>query len=336
MTDPGAATPVESARTTPERPKRPLLGRPAVVAVISAVTFAVVMAWEIAGRSALTMDELHTALLARTFADGEVLPFWIGGVTRYEGGSWLIAWPVSALMRLGAYGSAATSWSAGAVAMMTVGFSSYWLAREVRPSAGLLLGGVAAAASPELVHYSYRAWGSLCEALVILPLGALLYSAWLDRGRPLLATPLLGMALAGAVVVSYLHMVTALVWSVVHLLEARSQGRKARRSWTELAIVAGSAVTGFAAWIVSAVPIRSEAWMVRDGRSLWSTWSDLLLVRIDKIAGHLPRAWIGSQQEVSELRLAAGIALSVLTIAAGVVLWRRHGRQRWLVVYAAG
>ena len=59
------------------------------------VIFAAAMISQIVRRSALTMDELHTLLLGISWMRGDVLPFYVGSVSRYEGGSWLIAWPVS-------------------------------------------------------------------------------------------------------------------------------------------------------------------------------------------------------------------------------------------------
>jgi hypothetical protein len=90
----------------------------------------------------------------------------------------------------------------------------------------------------------------------------------------------------------------------------------------------------FGVWLALAVPIQEEALQVRGGRSLASAWLDLLLVRVDLVAMHLPRAWIGGQLPHTLPRLVAGLGLSSLVIAAGVVAWRRGGRLRWVVVFA--
>ena len=84
--------------------------RKLVLAAAGAVViFAAAMISQIVRRSALTMDEIHTLLLGTSWMQGDVLPFYVGSVTRYEGGSWLIAWPVSWLLGMGASGTAATS-----------------------------------------------------------------------------------------------------------------------------------------------------------------------------------------------------------------------------------
>ena len=165
----------------------------------SACIFLAIIGWQIHQRSALTMDEVHTLLLARCFAAGETLSFYLGSVTRYEGGSWLIAWPVSLLLRLGAYGSGATSWTAGGISVATVALSSWLLARRINGLAGLVFGPLLALCTVEYLHYSYRAWGSLAEALLALPLFGLALDRWWSTGRrPLTAIAcglLLGLAL---------------------------------------------------------------------------------------------------------------------------------------------
>ena len=329
---PTSDEPVLSARRSGPQPA-PVWGRPWSAALLGTALFATVLAFWISRRGALSVDELHTALLGRLWADGQSLSFYVGSVTRYEGGSWLIAWPVSWLMRLGAWGTAATSWAAGAISLITVFTASLWVAREERPLAGLAVGPLVALCAPELVHYSYRAWGSLCEALVFLPLLALAFGAWLDRGRGLLAATLLGLLLGVAVVVSYLHMLTALTLLVVLAEQARRSGRW-RRAGAEAGVVGGVALLVFAAWIAVAVPIPAEALEVRGGRSLFSALRDLLVVRVDRVVLHLLRAWAGGLLPHTALRLAAGTGLTLLALTGAVVAWRRGGRTRWVVLFA--
>lgn len=324
--------PVLSARRSDPLPAS-TWGRPWIAALISTAAFGAVLAFWIARRGALSVDELHTALLGRLWADGEPLSFYVGSLTRYEGGSWLIAWPVSWLMRLGAWGTAATSWTAGAIALVTVFATSLWLARAERPLAGLAVGPLAALAAPELVHYAYRAWGSLCEALVFLPLLALAFSAWQDRGRRLSVAPAVGLLLGLAVVFSYLHMLTALALLAVLAEEARRTARW-KRAATEAALIGASASLVFGAWVALMVPIPAEALEIRGGRSLLSACSDLLFVRLDRVLLHLPRAWIGELLPHTALRLAAGVGLTLMTVAAAVVAWRRGGRTRQVVLFA--
>ena len=212
-------------------------------ALFSAGLFATAMAWQIGARSALTMDELHTLLVARLIAAGESVPFYLGSVSRYEGGSWLICWPVALLLRLGAWGSAATCWAAGSIALVTVALSSLWLGRRFGPLSALCLGPLLAVCAPEFVHYSYRAWGSLPEALVVYPLAAFGYEAWLSAGRRPGGSLLLGLLLAAAIVLSYLHMVTALLFVVLHQLDSRGLPRGSVA--LQLVLVTSAAVAGF-------------------------------------------------------------------------------------------
>jgi hypothetical protein len=309
-----------------------LLARPWATAALGSAIFAVVVAFQISIRTPLSLDELHTALLARALANGESVSFYVGSVSRYEGGSWLIAWPVAGLMKIGAWGTAATSWTAALISIATVFLMSLWVGREVRPSAGLGLGPLAAAAAPELVHYSYRAWGSLSEALLFLPLLALAYSAWVDRGRRLPSAPLLGLLLGVSVIFSYLHMLTALVFVAVQGLDARREHRM-RRAALETVLVGVTALAVFGLWLATVVPFASEALSIRDGRPLTSLVGSFLLVRMDLVLTHLPQAWAGAITEMTPLRLAAGIALTVLTIVSAVAVSQQPGRARWGVVF---
>jgi len=318
----------EAAATSPSR-LRALFARPSAAVVLSTALFAAMMAWQIVHRSALTLDELHTLLIARVLLAGEELPFFIGSVSRYEGGSWLVAWPVSWLLRLGAYGSAATCWTAGLLSLATVALSSWWLARTVRPAAGLLLGPLLAVCAPEFVHYSYRAWGSIGEALLVFPIAALAYGSWLRRGRPLAGAVLLGLLLAAAVIVSYLHMVTALLFVALQVME-RPVGRSARVA-TETALVAACAALGFGAWLWLAVPYLGEALTVRGGTSLVATLDNLVLVRLDLIAWNFPQAWMGQHLDRGVVPGAAAVGLSLLSLWSGWVVWQAGGRGRWLV-----
>ena len=311
------------------------LARPAVAAALSTLMFGAAMVSQIVRRSALTMDEIHTALLGMSWAQGEVLPFYVGSVTRYEGGSWLIAWPVSWLLRAGAGPVASTSWAAGLIAITTVFCASLWLARTHRWLSGAAVGLVAACV-PELVHYSYRAWGNLAEALVILPLGALALSAWIDRGRSLRTAPLLGLLAASGVVLSYFHMITALALVAVLLTEAWPHGALRRRAAAiELGVIAGSALAAFGLWVLVTYPFPFEAAHVRDGRSLLSLLPSLLFPRIDTIVLQLPGAWVGQLLDATPARLLAGGGLSVLTVGGAVAAWRSESRRlRWLVLFA--
>jgi len=303
--------------------------RPGACAALGTVAFAAVVASQILGRGALSMDELHTALVGASIAAGDVPSFYVGSVSRYEGGSWLIAFPVGALLALGAWATAATSWTAAAISIATVGLGSLWLARSVRPTAGLALGPLLAVAAPEIVHYSYRAWGSLHEALVMLPILALAGTTWLDRRRSRGGAVGLGALLGIGLILSYVHFVTALAIVGVAVLEA---GSDRRRAVADLALLGGTAAAVLGAWILLAVPFPGEALEVRGGRSLASTLPDLLLMRLDLVLRDLPKAWIGAWQDSSPLKVGAAVGLSVLAAAAAVAVWRRGGRGRHLVI----
>lgn len=314
---------------------RDQLRRPIVAAAVSTLIFGAAMVAQIVRRSALTMDELHSLLLGLSWAQGDVLSFYVGSVTRYEGGSWLIAWPVSWLLRLGAGPVASTSWAAGVISLTTVFLASLWLARTSRRWLAGAAVGLLAACVPELVHYSYRAWGNLCEALVILPLGALAYGAWIDRGRRLPWAPPLGLLLAFGVVLSYFHMITAVAFVLVQAVEAWPQGPERRkRAAIETGIVGVAALAAFGVWVQLMYPFPDEATGVRDGHSLLSLVPSLLLPRLDLIVRHLPGAWIGQLLDVTPLRLGAGAVLTALGIGGAVAAWRSADRRlRWLVLF---
>ena len=314
-----------------------LLKRPAACAAVGTAVFAAVVAWQIAHRGALSMDELHTALLGRAIAAGDGPSFYVGSVSRYEGGSWLIGYPVALLLRLGAWATAATSWTAGGLAIAAVFAASLWTARAAKPSAALGVGPILGLAAPEVVHYSYRAWGSLHEALFVVPVLALLGAQWLDRDRPFGGAVLLGLLLGAGLVLSYVHFVTGLAMAGVVALEAagRAGPRAAARSTAAdlgLAFLAAAAV--LILWIAAAVPIPDEALQVRDGRTLTSTLPALLAVRLDLVLMDLPRAWIGAVEDVDGAAVVAAAGLSLLTVSAAVAVWRRGGRGRHAVVYA--
>jgi hypothetical protein len=295
---------------------------------ISTLFFAAMMAWQITTRSALTMDELHTLLVARVMASGEWVSFFIGSVSRYEGGSWLVCWPVSVLLRLGAWGSAATCWTAGTISLATVGLGSWWLFRHFGAGAALSIGPLLALCAPELLHYSYRAWGSLAEALIVYPLAALAYEAWQRRGRSLLGAVSLGVLLAVAVVISYLHMATALLFVLLQWLDR--EGRPASRVLVETLLVAATSLGCFALWLGVAVPHLDEALTVRGGTPILETLLGLLIVRLDLVALSFPQAWMGQHLDRGILPLVMGTGLSLLAAWSAVVAWRRGGKARWL------
>lgn len=306
--------------------------RAALAGALAAGIFAVVMATQIVRRSSLTMDELHTLMLARSWAAGDVLSFHVGSISRYEGGSWFIAWPVSWLLRLGASGTAATSWAAGLISLATVGLTGAWVARVRRDvvlgaSVGLLAAGV-----PELVHFSYRAWGSVCEALIGLPLLAFAWERWIAGGRHLGRAPLLGILLTACILLSYLHMLTAVAFVIATLLERRAL----RRRLAEIAVVGGTSLATWGLWIATMLgPDPQAALAVRDGRPLTSLVSELLLPDLLAVVDGLPAAWIGQFLAVSPLRVAAGIAWFLLAVGGAGAAWRSgEPRRRWLVVLA--
>lgn len=281
------------------------------------------------------MDERHTLLVAQALAGGDWVSFYVGSVTRYEGGSWLIVWPVALLLKLGAYGTAATSWTAASIAIAAVAAGSLWLGKHRGWPAALLLGPVCAAAFPEGMHYAYRAWGSLCEALIMLPVLAILHGSWVRRDRPAAGLPLLGLALAFAWVLSYFHFVTALALVVVEALEAREDGRSWRRVGASVLGVIALAAALLGAWVLLANPHPGEALVVRDGRSLISTVSDLFLPRLDLVVAGLPGAVMGEVTQTSAIRVAASWGVVVCSVVAAVLTWRSGGPVRRVVVFAA-
>jgi len=308
-------------------------GRPLLAGALAAALFGVAMVSQIVRRSALTMDEIHTLLLGISWMRGDVLPFYVGSVTRYEGGSWLIAWPVSWLLRLGVSGTAATSWTAGAISLGTVFLAGFWVAR-VR---GAVLAGAAvgllAAGVPELVHYSYRAWGSVCEALIGFPLLALAYERW-GRRRDLRFAPLLGLLLAFCIVLSYVHMVTALAFVLCVAWERGRSPETRVRAATEVSVVALAAFAAFGLWVAVMMPDPVEAAHVRDGRSIGSLLGYLLLPRVHQVLLHAPGAYVGQLLDMSPVRWLAGAVMTGIVVAAAVAGWRSADpRRRWPVFF---
>jgi hypothetical protein len=292
------------------------------------------VAWLILRRTALTMDERHTLLVAQAIAAGEPVSFYVGSVTRYEGGSWLIAWPVALLLKLGAYGTAATSWTAATIAIASVGAGSMWIGRHRGAAAAFLLGPVCAAAFPEGMHYSYRAWGSLCEALIMLPVLALLHERWIRRGRSRSGAVVLGLTLAGAIVLSYFHFITAIAFAVIEAMEARVEGRSMRSAGRGVLVVTAICAVAFLGWVALANPHPGEALVVRDGRSLVSTVRELLLPRLDLVFAGLPGAVLGEITDATPLRRAASFGVIAAGVVGGVRVWRAGGPLRRVVVFA--
>ncbi len=305
--------------------------RKLVLAAAGAVViFAAAMTSQIVRRSALTMDEIHTLLLGISWMRGDVLPFYVGSVTRYEGGSWLIAWPVSWLLSMGASGTAATSWTAGVISLVTIALAAVWTARVRQSVAAGVAVGLLAAGVPELVHYSYRAWGSICEALIGFPLLALAYEQWTARGRRMGTAPLLGALLAVCIVLSYVHMVTALAYAAMVFWE-RGRGPKTRREAVlEVGVVAAAALATFSLWVFLMMPDPLEAALVRDGRSIGSLLGHAMLPRVHLVLGHAPGAYVGQLLDATWLRLLAGTVLTGAVVAGCVAGWRSADpRRRW-------
>lgn len=287
----------------------------------STAGFALLLAHEIDRRSALSMDELHTVLLARLFRAGAVPSIHVGAVTDYEAGSWFIGWPVAALAGLG--DTAAASWGAGGIALLSVFLGSLWLHRHAGWRAGLLLGPLLGLALPEYLRFAHQPWGSVPESLLLLPVLALALDAWDQRGRPLVAAPGLGLLLAFAIVLSWFHMVTALAFLAM-------QGRGRSR---QTLLVGGTALLAFAGWVVLTRPDLGDGLSLRAGRSLLSTLPDLLFVRLDRIAGTLPAAWAGERTEFGAAVRAAGLGLSLLS-AVALVRLRGHPVLRRVSLFA--
>ena len=279
-------------------------------------------------------DELHTLVNARLVLAGEALPPSVGLLTPYEGGSWLIAWPTAWAMALGLHDVQASAWAAACIALLSVGLTSLWLGRVAGWGAALALGPLVALTSPQLGFYGIRAWGSLPEALIALPVLAFAGAWWQRRGRPLAGAAGLGLLLAGAIVLSYLHMLTALAFVVVQGLDARGRGRW-RRATLETGVVAAVAGLAWASWLVVSSPGEAGWPTVRDGRSLGGALGPLLVVRLDRVLLGLPRAWYGHLPGFGARELVAGLGLSGLACGAAVALWRRGGPLRWPVVWCA-
>jgi hypothetical protein len=275
-----------------------------------------VLRWRLGARGGLDPDELHSLLLGKLIAAGQAPDFYIGSVSRYEGGSWLIGWPVAAALRLGATDLLAGPLAAAAIATLGVALASWRLGRGDWRSAALL--GPLLACTPDVLHWGVRAWGSLPEALLAWPLVALAHDRWKGDARGGL---LLGVGVGLACVVSYLHLVTLaalLVW-------------ERKRGWP---LAVGAAAT-LGLWLAVAVPFPEEAVAVRGGTPIWALLG-LDLLRLDRVLLELPAAWSGGRLAVTPLRWAAGAALMALGAWAAVRSWREQPGPAPLLAGALG
>lgn len=284
----------------------------------STAVFAGALWWRLGQRGGLDPDELHTLLLGKLMAGGAAPGFYVGSVTRYEGGSWLIGWPVAAALRLGATDLLAGPLVAALVAVVGVALATWGLAR--REPAGAALLGPLLALSPDVLHYGIRAWGSLPEALLAWPVLALLHARWRREGSAV-GGLLLGAALGAGCVFSYLHLVTAGALVAWH---ARDRG------WT-LAVGAAAVLLG---WWALAVPWLQEALAVRGGLPLIGLLG-VDALRWDRLLVELPAAWTGGRLEPTPIRLVSAAALAVLGTACAVRVGRRPGHRPALAVTAA-
>jgi hypothetical protein len=325
------------ANTTPEAadPSAPSARRWRAVlpaALVGTVLLGLRLARLVAAHHLPDADEIHTLLGARLVLAGAPLSAELGTITPYEGGSWLMAWPVSWAMRLGFGGVEASAWAAVSVALLTVLLGSAWLGRHAGWWAALALGPLVALTSPQFGFYAIRAWGNLAEALLALPILAFVLAFWVDRGRALAWTPALGAALGAAIVLSYFHMVTALAFVVVQGLDGRS-GLLRRRA-VETAAVAAVAGFVFVCWHAGSTV--GLGWpTIRDGEGLHGALLPLLLPRLDLVLGGLPDAWYGHFLGFGPRQLLAGAGLSALAAAAAVAVWRRGGPLRSAVILCA-
>ena len=289
----------------------------------SALALAVILGACLWFRGGADHDELHTLLLARLWAAGEPLSFHLGSVSRYEGGSWLIGLPVSWLLRLGVPDWLAGPAVAGTLAVGTVAATSAWLARTVGPRAaafGLLVG----ASAPAFLHYAQRAWGSVAEALIFVPLLALAYARW-SPGRRIGGAVLLGAVAGLGLVVSYVTVIAVVAGAVVHGLERRD-----RRAAAEIGLALLAVAVVFGGWILLAVPQPEEAWVVRGGHSLGSLVGEAW--RLDRGVPLLLGA-LTAPPPASVAQRVAGVLLTGLGAAALGRALRTPGPLRWLGVY---
>ena len=247
----------------------------------------------------------------------------MGSVTRYEGGSWLIAWPVSWALRLGLPDGLAPPVAAAGIATWGVLGGALWLGRAAGWRAGLALGPILALCFPEVAHYAQRAWGSLAEGLALLPWLALGLERW-RRRTSWSGAVVLGAALGVAAIVSYVHAITALAGLGLMLLWRRPR---------HALLASGVAAAVFGGWLLSAVPHLEEALIVRGGQGLHELLPHLVLPRLDRILPALPAAVAGPGR-VGVGALASGFGLGLLGALALFRAWGRGGRLRWLGIYA--
>lgn len=306
-------------------------------AALSTTICGAVLGWQIQHRTALTMDELHSALLGRLVQLGDPLPFYEGSVTRYEGGSWLVGFPVGWWMELGAGPVAATSWTAGCCSLLAVLLLSRWIAGWAGPRRALLVGAVTGFVLPEWVHYSYRLWGSISESLFIAPLVALVAAPdgvlQADRPSPGRIVRVLGtgLMLGIGMVLSYVHGLTALTLAGSWLWAGRAAPRRA------IALVASAAAVATAtlgAWTLWHNPFVGEALRIRDGRTIGEALGTFATPPVVEVVRHLPGAFIGEHLTHTPIRVAAGVALALLSAGALAAVARTRSGGRAMAMFA--
>lgn len=258
-------------------------------------------------------DELHTAQLARWMMFGWVPPQ-VGALTPYEPGSWLIAWPVLGLQRalalIGGHCPDLLATRSVAVALALLGLTTAaWLVARRDRAAGVLLAPLLLLGAPAWRHFGVQLWGSIPEALAVLPLLVLL--SFRRRAWPL--------ALAGglAAAFSYIHLLTVLAL-------AAARGRAGLRS----GVGAGAVWLG---GLTLLGPSLDASLHVRGGASLPGVAGAALLAAPRALLA-LPAAWTGPTS-AGPLAVASAVLLAALGAAA---VWRLRAEPRWPLLWSAG
>lgn len=324
------ATPAASKPAPPP----PAGGRALVAAAAASTAVLVLRLAPAVGRQFADSEELHALLCARLLLAGDVLHPALGSLTSYEGGSWLLPFPVAVALAAGLDGTVATGVVAAAGAALGAFFASLWAGRLAGWPAAAAVGPLLALTSPQFTAYGVLATGGTPDSLFALPLLGLLGATWVTRGRPRRWLPVLGLALGAAAVLSYLHLVTCLVFALVQATEGRLQGNSRERA-KETLLVGAAVLVMLVAWhyLVSGGTVGVPS--VRGGVRISSIAGLALIPRLDLVAVDVPRAWAGPSGDVLGVRVAAGGVLSVLGLAAAVVAWRRGGPNRWPVLLLA-
>jgi len=268
-------------------------------------------------------EELNALVGARALLDGQPLPPWLGTLTRYEGGSWLIAAPLSLLLALGLEGVAATGTLALISAALGVALASVWAGRVAGAPAALLTGPLLAFGCRPLATFATVGTGGTTDFLFALPLFALVGERWKAGDRSHAGVAALGLLAGAAAAASFAHLATAAVLGLLVLHAARPSTRVR----TAASFAAAAAVFPLG-WLLAVGGGELRPPTLRDGRGGGDLLSALFPPRLGSWLADLPAAIGGRTADPPAFDRFAATTLAVLLVIACLDAARQPGPRR--------